>query len=66
MLSEHLEFKMPKISYSYYKILLLSSIYNKCGREDEQIFKEEESIKIFKSVALITDIEEYQKIYNHT
>ena len=57
---------MPKISYSCYKILLLSSIYNKCGREYEQISKEEESIKIFKSVALITDIEEYQKIYNHT
>ena len=57
---------MPKISYSCYKILLLSNIYNKCGREYEQISKEEESIKIFKSVALITDIEEYQKIYNHT
>ena len=57
---------MPKISYSCYKILLLSSIYNKYGREYEQISKEEESIKIFKSVALITDIEEYQKIYNHT
>ena len=56
---------MPKI-YSCYKILLLSSIYNKCGREYEQISKEEESIKIFKSVALITDIEEFQKIYNHT
>ena len=38
-------FKKPKISYICYKTLLLSSICNKCGSEDEQIFMEEESIK---------------------
>ena len=37
----------------------------KCGSEDEQIFMEEESIKILKIIGLITNIEEYQKIYNH-
>ena len=28
-------------------------------------YKEEESIEILKSLDLINDIEEYQKIYNH-
>ena len=31
----------------------------------KNIFKEEESIKILKNVASITNIEEYQKIYNY-
>ena len=30
-----------------------------------KIFKEEESIEILKILGLITNIEEYQKIYNH-
>ena len=30
-----------------------------------RIFKEEESIEISKIPGLITNIEEYQKIYNH-
>ena len=59
------EFKKPKISYICYKTLLLSSICNKCGSEDEQTFTEEESTKILKIIGLITNIEEYQKIYNH-
>ena len=36
------EFKRPKISYICNKTLLLSSICNKCGSEDETISKEEE------------------------
>ena len=56
------EFKKPKISYICDNTLFLSSICNKCGSEDEQIFKEEESIEIF---SLVNNIEEYQKIYNH-
>ena len=40
------EFKKPKILYICNKTLLLSSICNKCGKEDEKIFKEEESIEI--------------------
>ena len=59
------EFKKPKISYISCKTFLLFSICNKCGREDEQIFMEEESIKILKIFGLITNIEKYQKIYNH-
>ena len=45
MFKEHIEFKKPKI-YICYKILLLSSICNKCGSEDEKIFMEEELIEI--------------------
>ena len=32
----------------------------------KKIFKEEESIKILKVLGFINNIEEYQKIYNHT
>ena len=42
------EFKKPKISYTWDKILLLSSICNKFGIEDGKIFKEEESFEILK------------------
>ena len=59
------EFKKPKISYICYKTLLLSSICNKCGNEDEKIYMEEESIEILKILHLINNIEEHQKIYNH-
>ena len=58
------EFKKLKLSYIYYKTLLLSSICNKCGGEHEKIFKEE-SIEILKTLVLTTNIEEYQKTYNH-
>ena len=60
------EFKKPETWYICYKTLLLSSICNKCESEDEQIFMEEESIKILKILRLITTIKEYQKTYNHT
>ena len=59
------EFKKPKISYIYYKILLLSMVRNKCRSEDRQLFMEEEWIEILKSHCLITNIEAYQKIYSH-
>ena len=58
-------FVKPKISYKCYKTLILSSICNRCGSKDEQMFKQEESIDISKILGLINDIEEYQKIYNH-
>ena len=41
------EFKKPKLSYICYKTLLLSIICYKCGSEDKQIFKEEESSEKF-------------------
>ena len=40
------EFTKLKVSYLCDKKLLISSICNKCGSEDEKTFKEEESIEI--------------------
>ena len=56
------EFKKSKKLYVSYKILLFSSICSKWGSEDNIIFREKESIEIFKILGLITNIEEYQKI----
>ena len=50
------EFKKLKISYLCEKTLLLCSTCNKCGSEDEKIFKEEESMEILKICGLITNI----------
>ena len=50
------EFKNPKISYIYYKDLLLSSICNNCGSEDEKMFREDESTEILKVLGLTEDI----------
>ena len=48
------EFIKAKISYNCCKTLLLSSICNKHGSEDEQIFMEgAESIEILKILGLI-------------
>ena len=55
----------PKISYICDKTLLIFSICNKCGSDDEQTFREEESTKLLKIYCLINDIDKYQKIYNH-
>ena len=40
-------------------------ICSKCKIEDEKMFKEEESIDILKTLGLIHNIEEYEKIENH-
>ena len=42
------KFEKPKISYLLEKTLVLSIICSKCKNEDEQVFKEEESIGILK------------------
>ena len=48
----------------FFKITLhFSVIYSKCCHEYKKIFEEKESIEILKIVALITNIEECQKIY---
>ena len=57
--NKYRKFKNPK------KALHLPIVYSKCGHEYEKIFKEEDSIEILKVLGLITNIEEYQKIYNH-
>ena len=36
------QFKKPRIFYIWDKTLLLFSICNKCGSEDEKLFKKEE------------------------
>ena len=46
------------MTYICDKALPLSSICNKCGSEDEKIFKKEESIEILKIIVLI-------EIYNY-
>ena len=40
-------------------------VYSKCGHAYEKIFKALETIEISKVLGLITNIKEYQKIYNH-
>ena len=65
MFQEICKFKNPEISYICKKALDLSIVYSKCGHEYKKIFKEEDSIKILKILGLITNTEEYQKLYNH-
>ena len=54
--------KNTRISYIFKK---LSIGYSRCSHEYEKLFKEEESIEILKILALINNIVEYRKIYNH-
>ena len=66
MFCKYRKFKKTKISYiSKKKTLSLSIVYSKCSHEYEKIFKEKESIEIFKIIGLVNNIEEYEKIYNH-
>ena len=51
--------------YIFKKALNLSIVSSKCGHEYQKIFKGEELIEILKNLGSITNIEEYQKIYNH-
>ena len=50
------KFETPKISEILEKTLVLSIIWTKCKKEDEKIFKEEESIEILKIIGLIENI----------
>ena len=47
------KFEKPKISYILEKTLVLYIICSRCKNEDEEIFKEEKSIKILKIIGLI-------------
>ena len=49
----------------FLKTLDLFTVCCKCGHECKKICKEEESMEILKILDLITNIEEYQKLYNH-
>ena len=59
--NKYRKFEKPKTSYLFEKTLVLSIICSKCKTEDEKISKEE-SIKILKILALINNVEEYEKI----
>ena len=47
--NKYRKFKNLKISYIFNKTWVLCIICDKCGSKDEKVFKEEESIKTFKS-----------------
>ena len=47
------------------KTLDLCTVYSKFVHKYKKVFKEEEPIEILKFLGLITNIEEYQKKYNH-
>ena len=40
-------------------------VYSKCSHEYKKIFKDDGSIEILKTLDLINNRKEYQKIYNH-
>ena len=48
-----------KISQILEKILFFSIICSKCGSKDENISKDEESIKILKIISLINNLEKF-------
>ena len=50
------KFKTPKTSYIFYKTLILSIIWGKCGRKDKEIYKEEETNQTLKIPSLINNI----------
>ena len=51
--NKYRKLKTPKMSYIFYKTLVLFIICKEFGSNDEEIFKEEESIKILKFLGLI-------------
>ena len=51
--------------YAFKKTLSLSVVYSKCGHKYKKIFKGKDTIEILKILGLITNIEEFEKLYNH-
>ena len=49
----------PEISYLIEKTLVLSIICSKCKKENEKVFKEEDSTEIIKILGLFYNIKEY-------
>ena len=54
--SNYRKFEKPKISYILEKTLVFSIICSTFKNEDEEIFKEEESIEILKILGLIDNL----------
>ena len=63
--NKYRKFKSPKRPYIFKKALDLFIVYSNCGHEYKKLFEEEESIEILKILCLISNIEEYQKLYDH-
>ena len=59
------EYRKSEKIYIFKKALSLCIVYSKCGHECKKIFKEEDSIEILKLLSLITNLEEYHKLWNH-
>ena len=53
--------KKKKKSYIFKKTFSLSIAYKKCGHEYKNIFKEKESIKMWKIHGLTSNVKGYQK-----
>ena len=60
--NKHRKIEKPKISCLLKKKLILSFICSKCKNKDKKMFKEEESVEILKTISLINNLEEHQKI----
>ena len=56
--NKYRKLKNPRISYIFDELLSLSTICDKCGSNDQKIFKEEESIEILKILGLINNMSE--------
>ena len=53
---KHRKIKNSEMSYLFYKTLVISIIYGKCGSKEKIIFKEEESIEILKTLGFIENL----------
>ena len=62
--NKHRNLETLKYHVFFKKILGLSTVYCKHGHDYKKICQEE-PIEILKILGLITNIEEYQKLYNH-
>ena len=50
------KFKNSRTTYIFEEILVLSIICSACDNEDEKIFKEEESIKVLRTLGLVKNV----------
>ena len=57
--NKYRKLERPNISYILDKILVFSIIFDKCGNNNEKVFKEEESIEIIKSFGLINNMNDW-------
>ena len=60
--SKYRKFEKLKMSYLLEKTSVLSIICSKYKKEDEKIFKKEESVEILKILGIINNIEKYPNI----